>query len=410
MEYTNKVRNLNELLQKKFGDDVTLGETTITPLTSSGENYGSQMLAIEAKLKNKNFKENTTLNIVAKMCPPNEFLKETFNSSITFKKEIAAYNKIFPSLINFQKEQGVYNTINFFPCCYGARTNLSENFDSVDDDAILLLENLKLSGYDVVDRMQGFDLETTEFILKDLATFHATPIALKLLNPNEFNKKIRPYVKSYSVFQNVSEKSKESILNFIIKTAALDNECKEMIPRITKAIERGLTNIQRANVIREPFATIVHNDYWVNNTMLKFKNNRPVANKMLDFQLIEYGSPAKDFLFFLFSSVKMSVLELHYNKLLKLYYNNFISCLIDLNCVTAEFNFELFLNEINISAKSTELVHIIIMLRHILAVKDKVKELNEITEEDLVSEEQVSDACRERIIKTILYFAKNCWI
>lgn len=405
-----EIKDLDKVLQF-VGPNAKIINVSSKPLTALGENYGSLMLALEIKLQiNNGCTKHETINLVAKMCPPNEYLKKIFDTLLTFKKEIAVYSSVFPTLKTFQQEQGMKNVIEFFPKCYGARISLNPNSNAVDDDAILLLENLKLSGYQVVDRMKGFDLQTTELLLKDLAVFHAVPLALKQLNSDLFKNTILPHLPKNTVFDGISDNAMEAIINFILKTSTLDERSKKYTDNIVKSMKYGLENYRNPQPLRETYATINHSDYWVNNTMIKFENNNPIQNKMLDFQLIDYGSSANDIVFFLFSSVQMSVIETHYDNLLQIYYNTFIKTLKEMNCNTTPFTFKLLLEEIDTSAKSTQFFHTMVMLKHILALKGKVKELSEITEEDLVADEKVSEEYKEKSVQIIQYFAKKNWI
>ncbi|KAF2878836.1 hypothetical protein ILUMI_27325 [Ignelater luminosus] len=399
----NGIKELDKLLQKFLGEDKKIVKVETKRLTSAGENYGSQILAVEVHLQNKEI-----LHLVAKMIPPNEWLKELFHTPISFRKETEFYNTIIPAMKEFQIQQGVSNVIDCFPECYGARVSLYSNV--VDDDAVILLENLKLSAFQVANRMEGFDLETTKLLLQDMALLHAVPIAIKLSNPEEFNKKFLPYLEKNRKFNGLSKSAEKAIIDSIVKTIRTKQELLPFMSNIEKSLKISMSNIQNQTNSREPFATLNHNDYWVNNTMIKFENGKIAKNKIVDFQLIDYGSPGNDIIFFLFSSVQTKVIDEHYDDLIKLYYNKFISTLKELKCDTTMFTFKQLEEEINISAKSTQFVHILIMLKHILAGEGTVRELSEMTEEDMVSEAQFSDEYRKKVPEVALEFVKRNWI
>lgn len=411
MNNSIQIKQLDELLLPCLRRNVKLKKYSTKQLTAAGENYGSLMIAVEIILEESNgLSREEVLNIVAKMCPPNEWIKKMFNTVVTFKKEIAMYNTVFPILTAFQREQGCSNVISFFPKCYGARINLNASSNVVDDDAILLLENLKLSGFELADRMKGFDLETAELIIKDLAAFHAVPTAIKILKPEIFKNKILPHLDKLRAFDCLSEDTEKMLMNNIIDTALSNDECKSIIERIKNGLQLCGQNAKNRPPPVEPFATINHNDYWVNNTMIKYKNGKPTENKMIDFQLIDYGSPGNDVIFFLFSSVQKEVLDVHYDRLVQLYYQTFIHTLKELKCETKPFTYELFQEELNRSAKNAQFAHILIMLRPIYSIKANVRELHELSEEDLLSEHQLSDLYKQKLPEIILEFAKKKWI
>jgi hypothetical protein len=120
------------------------------------------------------------------MVPPSEFIQEVFNTPVTFRNEIAFYKDILPILQDFQRQHGVKEVIDFVPKYYGSRRNLKGDEGKVDQDAVLLLENLKVANYTTFDRTQGFDLDAAKLIITDLAQFHAVPLALKLEKPEIF--------------------------------------------------------------------------------------------------------------------------------------------------------------------------------------------------------------------------------
>lgn len=119
-------------------------EQKISRLTSAGENYGSLMLAIEIVLENRKNGDEKILKTVAKLIPPTDFMQKIFNTQVTFKNEIAFYEIIVPTLQNFRRKLGL-EELNIFAHSYGGRINLNGS-DVVDENAILILENLKVDG------------------------------------------------------------------------------------------------------------------------------------------------------------------------------------------------------------------------------------------------------------------------
>lgn len=282
--------------------------------------------------------------------------------------------------------------------------------DTVDDDAVLLLENLKVLGYDIADRMKGFDLKSAEIVIKDLAVFHAIPIALKMLQPEVFKTKILPHLKEFKAFESVSEEVKSGMKNGLLFIAKQNPETAQLEQNLSEGWERASQYWMNPKIPREPFATICHNDFWVNNVMIKFQDEIPVSTKIIDFQLADYDSLAKDIVFFLFSSVQKAVLDDNYDNLINLYYNTFIDTLEKLKCDTRPFTYELFQEELTLAATSSELFHVLIMLKPICTLKGQAKELSEFDESDMTKSDNLSELYRPRLIETILDFHKHKWL
>ncbi|XP_023312787.1 uncharacterized protein LOC108915093, partial [Anoplophora glabripennis] len=210
--------------------------------------------------------------------------------------------------------------------------------------------------YQCVDHHVSFDLETTQLILKDLAAFHAIPIALKLKKPEVFNEKIRPYLAPFP-FQ--PKPIKEEIKSVFLEMLQDSYKCIPWIPKVKNIFE----NVRAAGDAppKEPFATVTHGDMWFNNTMIKFQNKVPVSNKIIDFQNCDYKSPATDLFFFLFTNVQTSVLQDDFDGLIEFYHKHFISHLEKLKCDTAPFSLPKFLEEMK-AATPVELGHCFMMI------------------------------------------------
>ncbi|KAK9702717.1 Ecdysteroid kinase-like family [Popillia japonica] len=379
-------------------------------LLSPGENYGSIMLQVEARVSNQSG-ANEIIHCVAKTCPPTDMIKEIFNTKVTFKREIEVYKTLVPSLNEFGKENGLDNVMNFFATFLGGRVSLNPNSDVVDDDAVLLLENLKVKGYDTVDRFTGFNLDCAKFLLNDLATLHGVTLAYRLKKPEEFAKKIRPHLKKAFSF-NVSDDLQVNAVKGLEAMLVGESEFSAYIPKAVEAIMKVTSiSIEDPPKERELFATFTHNDFWVNNTMLRIEEGKPVSNRMVDFQVIEYRSLAHDVLFFLYSSVELSVLENHLDDLFQYYYDQFVGILKKFNCDVSEFTFENYMQECKNIAIQEELGHILIMFPGIMTLKEKAKELSDIKESDMVAEStSVHENCLRKMKFTLSDFAKRGWL
>ncbi|XP_063900499.1 uncharacterized protein LOC135120083 [Zophobas morio] len=387
-----KIPNLEDLLQL----DEKIAFTKIKCLTAPGENYGSLMLSVDVTTES-----NHELKVVAKTLPPNPKMQEMFDSPVTFRNEIAFYKTIIPTLRSFQKKHGVKKVMNFAAKYYGSRPNLHHKDDKIDQDAVLLLENLKVSGFVNVERTEGFDLDTSKLILRDLAQLHGIGIALKLQEPKIFNQKVRPYLTPLTLPEEAHDDWKDKYLKII-----------HSIPRLEPYLER----LKKVNFDmkgppppREPFASISHNDCWVNNAMVKFENGKAVESRLVDFQISAYASPAKDVLFFLFSSLRNDVLRKNCDGLIRYYHENLIGVLKELKCDTKPFCFEEFKKELDFEAKHTQFVDTVLMLIPIFAPKLKVKDWAEIEPTDIGNNEP-TELHMEKLVVIVEEYAKRGWI
>lgn len=139
---------LQPLLRSTLGNKLIVENYTTTSFLPPGENYGSTILAIDAIIRQEEKCERENLHMIAKMAPPTEFQRRVFNSPFTFRKEIFMYERLLPYYRIMEKEFGVNESELFdvIPKYYGSRLSLDPQVD-FDDNAVILLENLKTRGY-----------------------------------------------------------------------------------------------------------------------------------------------------------------------------------------------------------------------------------------------------------------------
>lgn len=412
----SKVADLQSLLRRSVGEDIEILDEKTTLLTAPGEHYGSVMLALEVKIKRHSKQPEEELKLVAKLIPANEMLRLAFDIPVTFKKEVIAYTESIPTLVQFQLEHNVPERElhdNLFPRCFGARLNLDENKNStVNEDAVLIFENLKVQGFVTEDRLKGFDLSASRVILKDLARFHATPIALRLLKPELFQQKVLPSGVFNRGLDTLPEEVGLAFHNAILDGARDVPELGPYLERIQKVADAGA---KKPWVLRENesdvWGTICHADFWVSNTMiLKDETGKTIKNKIVDLQLNRFWSCVTDLVFFLYTSVVNSVLEEHFDEFLKLYHENLIKNLSYYSLDLEPYSWNNFLEELN-KVAPTEIYHVLIMLKPICTERGKVTNSSEeFQDTDWSRKDLLGPNHRRKLKDTVLSLVKRGWI
>lgn len=261
------------------------------------------------------------------------------------------------------------------------------------------------------DRLRGFDLKHSEMIIKNLAIFHAGPIALQTLNPSKFEEKIRPFIKGIQLGDGFDEKGVEFMISEVIDALKNNVKCIPYLPRLIEAMRYNLVGPYRTNYRASIFNTIVHSDYWVNNTMVLLDEHKnPVHNMIVDLQLTMYNSCIYDLLFFLFSSVEPSVLYANLDPLIKLYYDTLTKRLkIFLNSDMLEkFSWEIFSKEIT-EVAPLEIGHILIMHKPILTKRGAIDDMSTFDENTMYKKNIVTDDFEKRILEVMLCFLDRKW-
>ncbi|KAI4458977.1 hypothetical protein MML48_6g00020872 [Holotrichia oblita] len=407
-----EVKNLKELITSSIGEDFQIIAQSQKLLTAPGDHYGSIMQALDVTIKLSSQDKEELLRLVAKLIPASDLLRAMFDIQVTFKKEVSAYLDAIPALIDFQREYNVPENriLDIFPKCYGARINLNNNNGDVDEDAAIILENLKCQGYETGDRFVGFDYAHAELIVKDLAKFHAIPIAMQKLKPEEFKRKVLPCSVKNDCFDNVPEEVASAFHNSIMNGAKQVPELEPFLDRIEKLVEIGLEDMVKGSEPNNLFATVVHSDYWLSNTMvLKDDTEKPIKNKIVDLQIMQYSSCVRDLIFFLFTSVINEDLDENYDKLVDLYCDTFVEYLSDFKLDTKEYSRESFRKEIEVIGPK-EFYHVGFMLKPILTEKGKVASFENFHTRDWCREDLLGEAHKRKLKQLIFSYQKRNWI
>lgn len=407
MGYQYEIKHIDQVIKPYLGKNVKIVKSNVQRLTQPGENYGSLMLSVDITVVDDEDHEET-IHVVAKMCPPNSWLQKMFNTPVTFKKEESVYSEISVALKAFEKKYGLSKMTYYFPKYYGSRLSLNPNKSEVDDDAVLLIENLKPRGYYTGDRFEGFDLETSKVIVKALAKFHSTALALKLKEPDAFDRYVVSNTKKMKGFSDITEEQRQQGEDIIMNIVRKYEEFIPYTDLIKKYYRQGDETFREGPDAREPFATIGHSDFWVNNMLIN-KEEGETGVKFVDFQIVDYGSPARDLIFFIYISVQNEVASKHFGELLQLYYDTFIQTLELFKCNTQPFSYTAFANELQLEVKVSQLYHCVYMALPIFALKGAVKPIEELTADDLYNP-KLSDKFELKIVHIISSFIKNGWL
>lgn len=201
-----------------------------------------------------------------------------------------------------------------------------------------------------MDRHKGFDASATFSVLKDLATFHAVPLAIRLVNPTLFETKLEPFC---PVFSGGQGDRKLEMDQFLLSSIESMQQIRPYMDRVKKTIQESFPYARQA--VREPWVTITHLDFWCNNVMVT--REKPQKNIILDLQVPMIGSPARDVVFFLLTSVDFQAIKSKFDEFVRFYHEELIKNLKELKVNTAPFTLDSFLEEVDFAARTTEFTH-----------------------------------------------------
>ncbi|KAK3932205.1 N-acetylmuramate/N-acetylglucosamine kinase [Frankliniella fusca] len=404
-----EVKCLSELISAQLADDEELEHFTSKPATRPGENYGSTMLALDIVVSKKAAGGETSrrhLFAFCKMLPDDPERRVIFNVGVTFVKELEMYSLVVPALQQLQLDNGVPEqdlVSHLFPRLYGGRVNL-QNSGPVDDDAVILLEDMRKRGFATGDRKTGLNLEQVTLVMEKLAVFHALPVALRRRRPRVYEDTV---LRACCDFRMGGDDQEESMPRF--RQIILANVKKSAAAKHLAAVEKAMDAAKFSDdlpPIKEPFASILHNDLWTNNVLVQMDGDSPVNVAFIDFQGIRVNSPFKDLAFFLFTSAKKEVTTNHLDAVLDTYLSSFRRCLSQVDVDSTPFTREAAWAELSAVAR-TELFHILFMLRFLNADPAMIRD----DPEGFVFREDLGGESYTRWVENVVtLYVKHGWL
>ncbi|XP_014278706.1 uncharacterized protein [Halyomorpha halys] len=267
-------------------------------------------------------------------------LKVVLGNGRVVKKSLI--RKVLGSDANeFQTEfNGKYNPFKTETEMYNSLTQieyLMEEFEDTEDVLwckmvhhipynYIVMEDLKAMGFHMIERVQFYDLDHILLSVHSLGRYHAmcktlegrglTPLALK----------------TWYLFDN--QGMHEYMYYDLIALAAAvkrlwDPKWTPIVDKIKTTKSEVHERLKKFSEIDETkFNVTNHGDCHKNNIVIKYNwDQRPIAMRFLDFQLVHYGSPCIDLTYMLYLAADPSVRRDNFNLLLITYHNALVTTL-----------------------------------------------------------------------------------
>lgn len=297
---------------------------TISREAGSKHGDGFQGTIIRVHIQGKRSLDDAIIfdrtSVICKMTPLSELKRMQFNTTESFGKEVFTYTKLFPAMVNFQKAHGLDKETGFFafPQCYGTYSNAETG------DFVIIMEDIKANGYTMVDKVVDTDYAQAEAVIRQMGRFHGVSLALKNQQPEVFEEFKRL---QSNALENMAKE--ESIPFYsMFYGLAVDTLDPSDVDLIAKMTDLKVTYLARMRDCMqpdrfEPFGVVNHGDIWSNNLMYRYKDGGELQDVcILDWQTVQYGSPACDLSLYLFCAVQKSIRDLHYDDLVATYYDS----------------------------------------------------------------------------------------
>lgn len=200
------------------------------------------------------------------------------------------------------------------------------------------------------------DLEHAKVAAAALARFHSLGVALKIHKP-EFLETVKIRARC------IEPEDDEEIEDFthFLEVVRQDPEMSKHYERLELAINQDSDKLYN-DPPTEPWSTIIHADFWINNFMFRKEDGKVVDIKFVDFQNYLFMSPLRELTFFLFLNLNFDAMENNFDELIDYYYENFVSGLKKMRCDVESFSRNKFDERFKIDAFK-EFPHIPFFLR-----------------------------------------------
>ncbi|CAH1392392.1 unnamed protein product [Nezara viridula] len=292
-------------------------EMRTEPALPKGENYTSTILKITLKVVLGNGRV-ATKSFIAKKENTGEAAEQFSNDLSLFTAEVSVYTNILREMEYLMEEFGDTEGPLWCEFIHYSRA-----------DSIIILEDLKASGFNTVKRTETQDLNHARLVLRSLGRYHAMAKVLEergliskdgykpyLFLNNEIYIRNFIYGRMQALVKGMREGGGEEWAEYA------DKLCQISFEKLLKRIK------ECGNFDDNTFKCLNHGDGWNNNMMFKHDwEGRPVEMRFVDFQVPHYNSPCMDVTYFLYSSVNPSVRHQNLNSLIELYHESLTSSL-----------------------------------------------------------------------------------
>lgn len=299
------------LSQHEKSDKIKVIEKSVTPAVGFGNNYMSMLHRVIVKFceNGSNSKEQ---HLIIKQFPSSQIGQKFVEELKLFEREISIYTEILPKINDIFRRFS--NEPFLAPMAYPSPM---EN--------VLIMEDLKIKGYEMVNRQDQLPFDHCIEALKSLSQLHVLSIVLEKEYPGTLDKITCAFF---------SEKTRDTMEPFMKEYFPMISKLLEDIPELVKfskvvndfgakGYDIVMNNFEKA---KEDFVQVLgHGDMWLANIMFKKdENGQLVHSKLVDFQMCRKSSPAIDVLHLLFTSVQPQVLSEKWSELIESYYNAFL--------------------------------------------------------------------------------------
>ncbi|XP_045525634.1 uncharacterized protein LOC123714964 [Pieris brassicae] len=289
---------------KKIIEDVefTKYKVKIRALEPDGGNYLANLYEIDILDEAPNGKKKINLFVKQTVCADN--LYGFIDIEDAYLKEVFFYTDVSVILDKLQNEANIPSNERF------------RNVKCWPESGVeaIIMENLAKQGFKTPCRKEITDLKFAQLSIQQIARFHSLSFVIQKKMPEYFEKKIRNLKSVLHLndkYIEICTKSTKAAISHYDEDIRKEimNDLPGLIDTFFKYLNEAVTS---ANCL-------CHGDYRLNNILGKEEDGETTEVLAIDYQLIFYGPPVTDIIYFMYTSGHTQFRENHERDLKDLY-------------------------------------------------------------------------------------------
>ncbi|XP_055541597.1 uncharacterized protein LOC129727622 [Wyeomyia smithii] len=286
--YLNEELVRKSLINEFHSDDLQVVSLDISPATSSGDNYMSDVFRIHVKFRiSPKVQTMQEISLVVKCLPFTGNRGPVIEEMIVYEKETEMFLNVIPQLSK------ISNNEFFAAKCYYA-TRVPER--------MLVFHDLKSMNFTMANRHAGLDFDHCALIMRKIGKFHAASMPFSERNMDIMNKYFH-----FNMF-NPSVEKRSDCINMIFEQGlgtfidVAENNWDDFDPKIIAKLKKLLpTYVSKLEAcltqkFDDGYKVLNHGDLWCNNMLFKYneKSGKVEDVVFVDYQICYYSSPGVD--------------------------------------------------------------------------------------------------------------------
>ncbi|XP_049801368.1 uncharacterized protein LOC126236257 [Schistocerca nitens] len=303
-------------------DDFELAWFAVAPLSTDMKGFMGDHLKLRTSVslgdKESRGTKTIELQFFVKSVPLDDAYRRSFAmASVAYQKEVLYYGDLLRDVQKHLRcsEYEAATYLGTVPKCYYLRPDL------------LVLEDLALAGYHMLDPMKPLDVHQCECVLKALARLHATSIVFEEregrlladkypLLGHETLYRWEPGSQLY-LAQVASRRATHILLDLVPRFAPGTPHNEKLHSLLDTVMESIYELLKPSDKYRN---VLCHRDLWVNNMLFAEDTKGELSVRFVDFQTLRLEPPAHDVVPFLHLVTECDLRRIHGQRLLELYH------------------------------------------------------------------------------------------